>query len=51
MMTMQLRTLDDVLREQLQDLSRAEVQLADNLPEMAGAAHTDELREAFEHDP
>jgi ferritin-like metal-binding protein YciE len=46
---MQLNNLHDVLVEQLADLYSAETQLVTALPKMAGAAHTDELRQALEH--
>ena len=45
---MELRSLQDVLEEQLGDLYDAEKQLLTALPKMAGAASADELREAFE---
>jgi len=45
---MQLNNLHDVLIEQLADLYSAERQLVSALPKMAGAAHSDELRKAFE---
>jgi ferritin-like metal-binding protein YciE len=44
----ELRSLQDVLEEQLGDLYDAEKQLLTALPKMAGAASADELREAFE---
>ena len=46
---MQLNSLDDVLHEQIEDLYSAEQQLIKALPEMASAASSTELREAFEH--
>jgi ferritin-like metal-binding protein YciE len=46
---MQLNTLQDVLMDQLADLYSAETQLVAALPKMATAAHSDELREAFQH--
>ena len=46
---MQLNNLQDVLMEQLADLYSAETQLVAALPQMAGAAHSTELREAFNH--
>jgi ferritin-like metal-binding protein YciE len=46
---MQLQSLDDVLLEQLADLYSAETQLVEALPKVAGAASTDELREALQH--
>ncbi|HWE81510.1 MAG TPA: ferritin-like domain-containing protein [Gaiellaceae bacterium] len=45
---MQLNTLQDVLVDQVADLYSAETQLVSALPKMASAAHTPELREAFE---
>jgi ferritin-like metal-binding protein YciE len=44
----QLGSLQDVFEAQLGDLYDAEKQLLVALPKMAGAAYTDELREAFE---
>lgn len=44
---MQLNSLQDVLMEQLSDLYSAETQLVVALPNMANAAHSSELREAF----
>jgi ferritin-like metal-binding protein YciE len=46
---MQMQSLNDVLAEQLGDLYSAERQLVDALPQVAGAAGSSELREAFEH--
>jgi len=46
---MQLNSLDDVLREQLEDLYSAERQLVSALPEMASAASSDDLRRAFDN--
>ncbi len=46
---MTFESLRDVLAEQLEDLHSAEQQLVEALPKMASAAHTDELRKAFEH--
>ena len=46
---MQLNSLDDVLREQLEDLYDAEQQLVAALPGMASAASSEELRKAFDH--
>jgi ferritin-like metal-binding protein YciE len=46
---MQLDSLSDVLKQQLDDLLSAEQQLVEALPKMAGAATNRELREAFEH--
>jgi len=45
---MQLDTLEDVFVEQIADLYSAEQQLVQALPKLAGAAHSDELRKAFE---
>jgi len=45
---MRLDTLEDVFVEQIADLYNAEQQLVHALPKMVGAAHSDELREAFE---
>ena len=45
---MQLGSLNDVLEAQLGDLYDAEKQLLAALPKMAAAAHSDELRKAFE---
>jgi ferritin-like metal-binding protein YciE len=45
---MQLRSLDDVLMEQLADLHSAETQLVQALPKVASSASTPELRTAFE---
>ncbi len=45
---MELNSLTDVLVEELGDLYSAEQQLVDSLPKMAAAAHSYELREAFE---
>jgi hypothetical protein len=47
--TMQMQSLTDVLADQLGDLYSAERQLVKALPNVAKAAHSDELREAFEH--
>jgi ferritin-like metal-binding protein YciE len=46
--TVQLGSLQDVFEAQLGDLYDAEKQLLVALPKMAGAAYTDELREAFQ---
>ena len=46
---MQLQTLEDVLIEQIADLQSAEGMLVEALPQMAGAASNEKLREAFEH--
>ena len=45
---MRLDTLEDVFVEQIADLYSAEQQLVQALPKMVGAAHSDELRQAFE---
>jgi len=45
---MQLNSLKDVFTEQIEDLYDAEQQLVAALPKMAGAASSDELRQAFE---
>jgi ferritin-like metal-binding protein YciE len=44
----QLNSLEDVFQHELADLYSAEQQLVQALPEMANAASTDELREAFQ---
>jgi ferritin-like metal-binding protein YciE len=45
---MGFHSLEDVLKEQLEDLHSAETQLIQALPKMAQAAHDDELRTAFQ---
>jgi ferritin-like metal-binding protein YciE len=45
---MQLASIKDVYSHELQDLHSAETQLVEALPKMAGAASSDELRQAFE---
>jgi ferritin-like metal-binding protein YciE len=45
---MQLNSLKDVLVEELADLHSAELQLVEALPKMAKAAHSPDLRDAFE---
>jgi ferritin-like metal-binding protein YciE len=45
---MGFHSLKDVLQEQLEDLHSAETQLIAALPKMARAAHSDQLREAFQ---
>ena len=45
---MKLQTLEDVFVEQIADLYSAERQLVQALPKLAGAAQSDELREAFQ---
>ncbi len=46
---MGFNSLEDVLKEQLEDLHSAETQLVEALPKMAQAAHHDELRDAFQN--
>jgi ferritin-like metal-binding protein YciE len=46
---MQLGSISDVFRHEVQDLHSAETQLVGALPKMAQAASTEELRQAFEH--
>jgi ferritin-like metal-binding protein YciE len=46
---MGFHSLNDVLEEQLEDLHSAEEQLIEALPKMAQAAHSDELKQAFQH--
>src|SRR5262249_55540899 len=46
---MGFHSLEDVLKEQLEDLHSAESQLIQALPKMAQAAHHAELREAFQN--
>ncbi|HVR73947.1 MAG TPA: DUF892 family protein, partial [Planctomycetota bacterium] len=46
---MKLRTLKDLLIDQLKDLYDAEEQLTKALPKMAKASTSLELREAFQH--
>lgn len=45
---MKLKTLNDVLVHELQDLFSAENQITEALPKMAKAATTDSLRDGFE---
>jgi ferritin-like metal-binding protein YciE len=45
---MGFQSLNDVLQEQLEDLHSAETQLVEALPKMAQAAHSEQLREAFQ---
>jgi ferritin-like metal-binding protein YciE len=45
---MSLDSLRDVLEEQIEDLHSAETQLVQALPKLAKAAHSDELRRAFD---
>ena len=46
---MRLDSLQDVLADQIGDLRSAEEQLVKALPKMVSAAHSDELRAAFEN--
>jgi ferritin-like metal-binding protein YciE len=46
---MTLDSLQDVLAEQIGDLRSAEEQLIEALPKVASAAHSDELRAAFQN--
>jgi len=46
---MGLQSLDDVLQDQVKDLLSAEKQLIAALPKVAAAAHSDELKKAFEN--
>lgn len=45
---MEFNSLQDVFEEQLNDLRSAEEQLVQALPKLAGAASSEELRQAFE---
>jgi ferritin-like metal-binding protein YciE len=45
---MGFNSLEDVFAEQLNDLRSAEEQLVEALPKLAGAASSEELRQAFE---
>ncbi|HJQ49034.1 MAG TPA: ferritin-like domain-containing protein [Gaiellaceae bacterium] len=45
---MRFNSLKDVLQEQLEDLYSAETQLVGALPKMAQAAHSEQLRDAFQ---
>jgi len=45
---MRLDTLEDVFVEQIADLYSAEQQLVQALPKMVSAAHSDDLRKAFQ---
>lgn len=45
---MQLNSLNDVLVEELADLYSSEQQLVEALPQMAAAAHSEQLRQAFQ---
>jgi ferritin-like metal-binding protein YciE len=42
------KTLEDLFHEALKDIYHAEKQILKALPKMAKAAHSDELRQAFE---
>jgi ferritin-like metal-binding protein YciE len=44
-----LNSLQDVFEAQLQDLHSAELQLTEALPKVAAAAHSDELKKAFQN--
>ena len=46
---MNLNSLQDVFKEQIEDLYSAETQLVEALPKVAAAANSDKLREALEH--
>ncbi len=46
---MQVNTLKDLFIHQLRDLYSAETQLVSALPEMATAATSDDLKQAFQH--
>jgi ferritin-like metal-binding protein YciE len=46
---MQLQTVQDLFEHEISDLFSAETQLVAALPEMAQAATSDELRQAFQH--
>ena len=46
---MRLDSLQDVLADQIGDLRSAEEQLIEALPKLAAAAHSDELRTAFQN--
>jgi len=45
---MNLSSLQDVFKEQVEDLYSAETQLVEALPKMASAANNDQLKQAFE---
>jgi ferritin-like metal-binding protein YciE len=45
---MKIRTLDELLHEELKDIYNAETQLIHSLPKMAQAAESKDLRAAFE---
>ncbi|MEN6494360.1 MAG: DUF892 family protein, partial [Thermoguttaceae bacterium] len=44
----QFNTLDDLLVDQLCDLYDAEQQIVDALPKMSQAAHSQEVKDAFD---
>jgi ferritin-like metal-binding protein YciE len=46
---MSLQTMDELLEEQINDMYSAEKQLLKALPKMANAAHSQELKTAFEN--
>jgi ferritin-like metal-binding protein YciE len=46
---MNLSSLQDVFKEQVEDLYSAETQLVEALPKLAAAASNDELKQAFSH--
>ena len=46
---MSLKTVQDLLIDELRDIYHAEQQLVKALPKMAKAAKSDQLRQAFEH--
>ena len=46
---MNLNSLQDVFKEQIEDLYSAETQLVQALPKVAAAVNSDELRQALEH--
>jgi ferritin-like metal-binding protein YciE len=48
-MTMSLKSVQDLLIDELRDIYHAEQQLVKALPKMAKAAKSDKLRQAFEH--
>ena len=45
---MSLASLQDVFQEQVEDLYSAETQLVQALPKVAAAAHSEELKKAFD---
>jgi ferritin-like metal-binding protein YciE len=46
---MNLNSLQDVFKEQIEDLYSAETQLVEALPKVASAASSDELKQALQH--